>query len=406
LSPGPLVLRAGTLVPGGVDDEELTPGWIVLDGERIGDVGAGAPPDGLPVVELHDRILAPGFLDLHVHGGGGAQVNGASPEAVAQTVLDVATFHVRHGTTGLLATTVSDSPGRLVAAVQGVAQAAALRRSGSARILGAHLEGPWIAVGKAGAQNPAVLRPPNTLELHGLLDSAPGVLRLVTIAPELPGAIDVIRAGADAGVVMSVGHTEADVDTVQTAFDAGARHVTHLFNAMPGLHHRAPGPVGAALADPRVTVEVIADGIHLHPGVLEVVASAARGRMVAVTDAISAAGLMPGRYSLGELDVVVRDGRAVLADHPATLAGSVLTMDRAVTTLVAAGVPLAQAIAAATSTPARTLGESRKGRIAPGADADLVVLEPDLSAAATVVGGRVAHDAVGVLGRLAEASAQ
>ena len=389
------VLRAEVVLPGGISDPELTPGWVLLDGDRIADVGSGAPPEGMTWVDVGDRILAPGFLDLHVHGGAGAQVNGGSPDGIADAVLDVARFHVRHGTTGLLATTVSDTPDRLAAAVQGVAAAADV--PGAARVLGAHLEGPWIAPGKAGAQNPAVLRPPSVSELQSLLSAAPGAVRMVTLAPELPGALDVVRVGADAGVVMSVGHTEADVEQTVAAFDAGARHVTHLFNAMPGLHHREPGPVGAALTDPRVTVEVIADGIHLHPDVLAVVCAAAGGRVVAVTDAMPAAGLEPGRYELGGLDVLVDGGRAVLADAPQTLAGSVLTMDGAVRTLVAAGLTRTAAVAAATSIPADRLGEKRKGRLRTGADADLVVLSSDLRVAATVVAGQAAHDPSGLL---------
>lgn len=384
-----LVLRAGTVFTG---RRELRPGWVGVRGAQVDMVGTGPTPPDLTVLDLGDRLLAPGFVDIHVHGGAGAQVNGDSPEQVRRSVATLARFHVRHGTTSLLATTVSDSPERLLAAVRGVTDAAQAYAEGSARVLGVHLEGPWLAAGKAGAQDPSQLRPPTTTELQALLAAGSDTIRLLTIAPELPGARGVIGTAVDAGVVVSVGHTEADEKTVAAAFDAGARHVTHLFNAMPGLHHRRPGPVGAALADARVSVEVIADGVHLHPSVLALVCAAAGGRVVAVTDAMAATGLGPGRYQLGRLDVVVDDGRVILADHEQTLAGSLLTMERAVATLVAAGVSLPAAIGAATSAPADVIGEHCKGRLERGSDADLVVLTPDLSVAATMVAGRPAYD--------------
>jgi N-acetylglucosamine-6-phosphate deacetylase len=193
-------------------------------------------------------------------------------------------------------------------------------------------------------------------------------------------------------VVMSVGHTEADADTTAAAFAAGARHVTHLGNAMPGIDRRAPGPMAAALADSRVTLEVIADGIHVHPRFLSLLGAVAPDRLVAVTDATAACGMPPGSYRLGVAEVVVDAERVVLADRPGTLAGSVLTMDRAVATLVAAGVDLATAVTAATATPAGVVSAAGKGHLRPGADADLVVLGDDLVARATVAGGVVASD--------------
>lgn len=383
-----LLLRAVIITP----QQVLDPGWIVIDGSRISAVGSGPPPAGQRVLDLGRRIVAPGYIDLHVHGGAGVQVHGASAQEVAESVIAVAQFHAAHGTTALVATAVSDARDTLLTTVQGIAQATARTDHGLPTVLGSHLEGPWLAPSRAGAQNPRHLREPSVDELHDLLDAAAGSLRLITIAPERPGALDVIREAAAAGVVMSVGHTEADFDTTRAAFDAGARHVTHLFNAMPGLHHRHPGPVAAALADARVTVELIADGIHVHPAVLALAVAAAPDRAVAVTDAISAAGLGDGLYRLGELDVRLAGRRVSLATASGTLAGSVLTMDMAVATLVAAGVPLGVAVRAATATPASVVGASSKGRLAPGMDADVVILEPDLRPAATIVGGRVVHD--------------
>jgi N-acetylglucosamine-6-phosphate deacetylase len=392
---GPLVLRARSVL---TPVQALRNGFVVVDAGRIVEVGEGLPPPVGTVVDLGDRALVPGFVDLHVHGGGGAQTNGADPESVEQAVRATAVTHARTGTTALVATTVSDTEARLTAALEGVAAAV---RSGSGRgaeVLGAHLEGPWLSPGRAGAQEPAHLRPPTAGELDRLLAAAVGTLRMVTLAPEVPGALDVIRAAHRAGVLVSIGHTQATFAEAAAAFDAGARHVTHLFNAMPPLLHRAPGPAGAALADSRVTVEVIADGQHLHPAVLAVAAASAGRRLVAVTDAISATGLPEGRHVLGRSEVVVRDGRVTLADAPQTLAGSVLTMDRAVATLVAAGVPLVDAVTAATLTPAGALGIGHKGRLVPGADADLVVLDGGLLAVATVVAGRVVHDPQHLLG--------
>ena len=245
------------------------------------------------------------------------------------------------------------------------------------------------------------MRPPSVGELSELVSCAQGTLRLVTVAPELDGAPELIAAAVSAGVVVSIGHTDADYQTAASAFEVGARHATHLFNAMASIHHRRPGPVAAALADDRVWLEVIADGVHIHPALISLVATLAPGRLVLVTDAIGATGTAPGRHRLGPLEVVVTDGRAVLADHPETVAGSVLTMDRAVALAVReAGVPLLTALRAASLHPATVLGESRKGRLSPGADADIVVLDRDFRTLSTIIGGRVAYDPTGVLGVL------
>lgn len=379
-----VVLSAARLATPAVLHE---PGWLVLDGATITDCGGGPPPG--PGVDLGDRTLAPGFVDVHVHGADGAQVNGGSPDEVAEAVTTLATFHARHGTTALVATTVSDTPSRLRASVAGVARSA---------VLGCHLEGPWLSPDRRGAHDPALLRSPDVGELRSLLDAADGTLRIVTVAPELHGADDLIRAAVDAGLLVSIGHTAADLSAVRRAFDLGARHVTHLFNGMPGLHHRDPGPVAAALEDPRVSVEVIADGRHVDPSVLSLVARLLPGRLVAVTDATAATGLPPGSHRLGAREVTVSDGRVTLADDRGTLAGSVLTLDRAVALLVhEADVPLTSALAAASTHPARAVGATGKGELRPGADADLVVLSPGLEAEATVLAGRVVHDPAGLL---------
>ncbi len=348
--------------------------------------------------------MAPGFIDQHVHGGGGAEVNCATGEEVVVSVLRLARFHATHGTTALVATTVSDSVIALRTAVEGVAVlAAGLGRAETdgvgrgADVLGTNLEGPWISPAKAGAQFPGAIRPPSVSELEDLADRSRGTLRMVTFAPEAEGALDLVRAACSHGVVSSVGHTDADYETTRAAFEAGATNVTHLFNAMGPIHHRRPGPVVAALADERVWLEIIADGVHVHPALISLVANAAPERLVLVTDAIGATGNAPGHYRLGPLEVAVTGTRAVLADRPETVAGSVLTMDRAVAFCVqVAGLPLLVALQAATLHPATVLGAARKGRLQRGADADMVVLGRDLSLVATLVGGEVVHDPSGL----------
>jgi N-acetylglucosamine-6-phosphate deacetylase len=389
--------------------EMVQDGFVVVEGGSVREVGSGLPPRSDALIDLGDMLVVPGFIDLHVHGGGGAQVNCATREEVETSVRRMALFHSMHGTTALVATTVSDSREALRVAVEGVAAVtrAATGPSRGAEVLGSNLEGPWIARSRAGAQFPGALRPPSITELDDLVSRADGTLRIVTLAPELEGALDVIAAARSAGVVASIGHTDADYATAKAAFDAGARLATHLFNAMAPIHHRRPGPVAAALADARVSLEIIADGIHIHPALISLVASVARERLVLITDAIGATGTVPGRHRLGPLEVNVADGRAVLVGHEETVAGSVLTMDRALAlTVQVAGVPLLTALQATSLHPARVLGEQRKGRLGPGYDADIVVLDEDLTLVATIVAGRVVHDPRGLFSSLEMALSQ
>jgi N-acetylglucosamine-6-phosphate deacetylase len=365
-------------------------GFLVVEGASVLEVGRSRPASGGLLIDLGDVLVAPGFVDVHVHGGGGYEVNCATRQEVEAAVRKMARFHSEHGTTALVATTVSDSPAALRAAIEGVAAVAGSPGSG---VLGSNLEGPWISPSRAGAQFPGALRPPDKAELEELVALARGTLRLLTLAPELDGALEVIAAARDAGVVVAIGHTDADYETARAAFDAGASHATHLFNAMAPIHHRRPGPVAAALADPRVSLEIIADGVHINPALISLVAAVAPERLVLVTDAIGATGIAPGRHWLGPQEVFVSDGRAVLADHEETVAGSVLTMDRAVKVAVTtARVPLLTALQAASLHPATVLGERHKGLLEPGADADLVVLDRDFAVVATIVDGRVAYD--------------
>lgn len=383
-----VVLRCRMAQASGIVDD----GWLVVDHGKLLAVGRGRAPEGPQLVVPPDSLVAPGFVDIHVHGGGGHQVFGDDPPAVARAIDAIARFHVQHGTTSFLPTSVSDRPDRLVAVAVAVRDAAGSLRPGAARVLGLHLEGPWLAPSRAGAHARGELRTPDPREFERLAEAGAGSLRMVTIAPELAGSERLIAMGRAAGIVMSVGHTEADFATTIQAFAAGARHVTHLGNAMAGIDRRAPGPVAAAVVDGGATVEVIPDAVHTHPGFLRLVAATMGDRMAAVTDASAAAGMPPGSYRLGRADVHVEAQRVVLAGHPDTLAGSMLTMDRAVATLVESGVGMADALRAATATPASVIGAVGKGMLRTGADADLVVLDRGLRAVATVVAGQVAWD--------------
>ena len=234
---------------------------------------------------------------------------------------------------------------------------------GGATIRGIHLEGPGIAPAKAGAHDPNALRLPDADELRRSADASGASIRMVTLAPELRGSEQLIAVALELGIAVAIGHTAADYDTTVAAIEAGARHATHLFNAMTPLHHRRPGAATALLLDDRVTVEVVADLEHVHPAVLALAARCAPGRLVAVSDATPAAGLGPGSYQIGQMDVTVAGDRVTLSSDPGTLAGSVLTMERAVRNLAgAAGLTLAEAVGAATTTPARAAACAANGR--------------------------------------------
>jgi N-acetylglucosamine-6-phosphate deacetylase len=356
----------------------LAPGWLLLDGDRIADVGEGAPPRS-PDMDLGQVTVTPGFVDLHVHGGGGASFDLGTADAAAV----VADAHLAHGTTSMAASLVTDTAERMTAAVR---ELALLVQDG--RLAGVHLEGPWLSPRRSGAHQPGSLTDPDPAAIEALLEAGSGTVRMVTLAPELPGGTVAVRQLADAGVVAAIGHTDATYDESRAALDAGAGLGTHLFNAMRPLHHRDPGPVGALLDAP-VDVELIADGVHLHPAVLRTVFAVKPGRCLLVTDAMAAAGAPDGDYRLGQMAVEVRDGVARLADGPArgAVAGSTLTLDAAVRVAVRAGVPLLEAVTAATATPARAWGLDDVGALEAGRRADLVVLDEHLEVARVMRSG-------------------
>ena len=348
----------------------LAPGWLLLVADRIADLGEGPPPCS-PDLDLGDAVVVPGFVDLHVHGGGGASFDAGTADAAAV----VADAHLAHGTTSMAASLVTDTPDRMTAAVR---ELGLLVQDG--RLAGIHLEGPWLSPQRSGAHQPGSLAHPDPASVDTLLTAGNGAVRMVTLAPELPGGVDAVRRLDDAGVLAAVGHTDATYDQTREALDAGARLGTHLFNAMRPLHHRDPGPVGALLDSP-VDVELIADGVHLHPAVLRTVFAAKPGRCILVTDAMAAAGAPDGDYRLGPMAIEVRDGVARLASPSGdgAIAGSTLTMDAAVRFCVGtAGLPLLDVVHAASTAPARAWGLDDVGAIEPGRRADLVVLDAEL----------------------------
>jgi N-acetylglucosamine-6-phosphate deacetylase len=371
---GSLLLAGGRVVtPEGV----LDPGWIRVTGHLIGAVGPGDAPDqlaqGIPVTDLRGRWVLPGFVDLHVHGGGGASFT----EGSGDDARNAAAFHRGHGSTTMLASLVTAPLDELEARA---AMLAGLADEGL--IAGLHLEGPFLSAARCGAQDPRHMLAPDVAVFERLHAAARGYLRVITLAPELPGAAGVIRAAVRAGVTVAVGHTDATAEVTSPAVDAGATHATHLFNGMRPWHHRAPGAAGALLDREEVTCEIVADGVHLHDMTIRLAARAAGpGRLVLVTDAMAAAGMPDGRYLLGSRHVDVAGGVARLvgqAGNPGAIAGSTATMAAVVRHAVAAGVPVPEAAAAASTTPAGVLGfGDRTGALRPGLAADLVVYDDE-----------------------------
>lgn len=358
------------------------PGWIEISGERIAAVGAGTAP-GVPARELPGCTLVPGFVDTHVHGGGGGAFSTrAGALATRAGALAARAAHLAHGTTTTMASLVAEPPAVLL---EQVALLAGLVGEGLAR--GIHLEGPWLSRARAGAHDPSLLRDPDPAEIDGLLEAADGALAMVTLAPELPGGLDAIRRFVAAGVVVAVGHTDATYDETRAAIDAGATVATHLFNAMRPPHHREPGPALALLEDPRVAVELIADGVHLHPALFAALAARAGARASLVTDAMAAACCADGAYRLGGLDVSVADGVARVAGTE-TIAGSTATMDQLFRAAALASgdgadaapgrTALIDAVRMTAANPARAMGWDDAGDLAPGRSADAVVLDPEL----------------------------
>lgn len=351
---------ARVVLPDGVAEDAA----LTVEGRLI----AGNVPGERPALDLSGHWIVPGFVDMHVHGGGGASFSAGT----AEEALKVVATHRRHGTTTMVASTVTGELGDLAQQAGALSE---LVEQGD--LAGIHFEGPFISPRRCGAHDPELLRNPDPTEVRKLVDAARGTARMMTLAPELPGGLASVRMLADSGVIAAVGHTDSTYDATAEAVEAGATVATHLFNAMPALGHRAPGPVAALLEDERITVELINDGTHLHPAVVELAFDrAGAGRVAFITDAMGAAGMGDGRYPLGPLEVEVRDGVARLTEG-GSIAGSTLTLDEAFRRAVTIdGLPVEDAVRALTSNPARLLGvDDRTGSLEAGKYADLVVLD-------------------------------
>ncbi len=364
------LISAGAVV---VDRRVCRPGWLETSGARIVACGPGVPARPSDV-EFPDAVVVPGFVDMHVHGGGGASY----ADGISADILRAAAFHLQHGTTTTLASLVTASPVDLLIAVRVLAAMAE-----APSLAGIHLEGPWLSPARCGAHNRTQLRDPDPAEIDAVLAAAGGAVRMVTLAAELRGAIDAVRRFVAAGVVVALGHTDATYDQTRQAIAAGARVGTHVFNGMRPMHHREPGPALALLEDPRVTLELIADGVHVHPALARwVIEAAGPHRVALITDAIAAAGSADGSFRLGGLDVDVVSG-VPRVRATSTIAGSTATMDQLFRSVMENSGPLpdralAAAVQMTSTTPARALGLDNVGNLGAGSNADIVVLNADL----------------------------
>jgi N-acetylglucosamine-6-phosphate deacetylase len=384
-----LLIAAESIVTATQASTVLSPGYVLIEDGWITTVGEGEPPR-TPDEQLDHGVLAPGFVDLQVNGYYGAEF-----DAVDETEWRMVAERLPHtGTTAFVPTFITAPLPQLAGTLKAAAHLIEHLdpTAGHARILGVHLEGPFINPIRGGAHNPDWMTDPTPEAVSSLLDAAQGHLTIITLAPERPGALAAIRELTRRGVLVSVGHSDARAGQVAEAAGAGARMVTHLFNGQRPLHHREPGVVGQALADHRLTSGLIADFRHVAAPVTAIAFAAAPGRIALVTDAAASAGMPPGPYMLGGQPIELPAGDGVPPVRPdGTLAGSALRMDVAVSNMVSVGVSLPAAVAAASRVPADLIGRSDLGRIAPGARADLTWLGPGLRAEATWLAGQRVH---------------
>jgi N-acetylglucosamine-6-phosphate deacetylase len=377
----------------------LQPVHVEIAGSTFAAIGASgvqSAANGAATLDASGCTLLPGFIDVHVHGAMGADTMDGDPAALAR----MARFFAHHGVTAFLPTTMTASAASTLAAVHGVAAAGDRPHANGAAILGVHLEGPFISPRFPGAQAVGDIRPPDLAEFRALCDTGP--VRMITLAPEMPGALAVIDEACARGIVVVTGHTAATYAECEAGIAAGVSQATHTYNAMSGLHHREPGTLGSILSNDHVYAQLIADNIHVHPAAMKILARC-KGMMltILITDAIRAVGLAPGRYDLGGQEVTVTivatgvggevQGQCRLADG--TLAGSVLTMERALANFSAAtGLGLAEIWPASSLSAATALGlEQTRGKLAPGYLADLVLLDDGGEVMATIVQGRVVY---------------
>lgn len=363
------LIAAGTIV---LEDRVCKPGWLAISAGRIIDCAPGPAPRP-PDHDFAHHVVVPGFVDMHVHGGGGASYT----DGISSEIEQAAEFHLRHGTTTTVASLVTASPDDLLRQVRVLTEMTRQKT-----VAGVHLEGPWLSAVRCGAHDSTLMRDPDPAEIDALLTAADGTIRMVTLAPELPGSQDAITRIADADVVVAIGHTDASYEDAQRAIESGATVGTHVFNAMRPLHHRDPGPALALLEDPRITVELIADGVHLHPALVrQVIETVGPGRVALITDAMAAAGMPDGSFRIGAVEVEVTE-RVARVRGMSTIAGSTATMDQLFRTLVGqlggSDEALAKAARMTATTPARALKLDHVGSLRVGMDANCVVLEQGL----------------------------
>ena len=395
------ILHCGRLV---TDGGEQTDQYVVVEGGKITAVGEGVTADNGAIIALPDAIITPGFVDVHTHGGGGFNLHTTD----AQEIQNYARWAPQTGTTAFLVGTVGipgGPPHEQVRAAVAAIRADDVANGGSpqsAENLGIHLEGPYMNVARRGAHDPSWLRMPNEDEIGQLIEDARGYLRLITVAPELPGAPAMIARLLAAGTTVSIGHTDATYEQAREGIALGITHATHCFNAMRPLLHRDPGPLGAIIESSSVRGELIADGAHVHPAAMRaLIAALGPERTVVVTDALAAAGDPDAIFTFAGQTARVIDGVARLADG--TITGSVLTTAQALRNLIElVDVPLAQAVAMLTINPARSVKVAeRKGRIAVGYDADVLIFDRDLQLQCTLCRGNLAYVADAWRDRLA-----
>ncbi len=385
----PLFIHVGRLL---TPLQEIRNAAVLIEDGLVSAVG---PRDGLACpprareIDARSGTIVPGFVDVHIHGVGGHDVM----EGDASALNSIAAAAARYGTTSLVATTVTAELDHTCRSVEGIARHIRAQRgkaplgSASAEYLGIHFEGPFISHARRGVHPPEWIAAPAAESFSRMLAAAAGCARILTLAPELEGALDLVDTARREGICVAVGHTDATYDQTCAAIGRGARHAVHIFNAMRPFSHRETGVIGAALTSPEMTAEIIADGIHVDAAAIRLLL-AAKGidRVLLVSDATAAAGMPDGKYKLGALEVTVSGG--VCRSAEGRLAGSTLTLDRALRNVVALGVPLGDVLKTVTTNPARLLGlEARKGILAPGADADLILLNEVLEVSGVMTRG-------------------
>ena len=379
----PIAIHAGRAF---TPHEEITDAVIVVEEGKIARVGRRNEieiPAGAKEILARDMTVVPGFVDIHIHGAGGHDVMSSTEEALTAVAKTVA----RHGTTSLVATTVTAPPDETRRCLEDIARyiASPINTEApgmpAAEIIGIHLEGPFISPARRGVHPPGAIAKPSIALLDRYLEAANGTARILTLAPEIPGALELVERAYARGIVVALGHTDATYEQAHTAIFRGARHAVHVFNAMRPFSHRETGVLGAVLTDDSVTAEIIADGVHVDdPAIRLLLAAKGPDLVILVSDGTAATGMRDGSYRLGTFDVTVSGG--VCRNREGKLAGSTLTLDRALQHMVRLGVPLIEAVRMATLNPARRVGlAEKKGVLAPGADADLVFLTPELKVA-------------------------